>query len=204
MRWEVLPVSCFRRNPSFSVKAKDTALIKVKTGAKSILKISLTNSLKCWKLVEGPLTSLGSLGGITWCSHISLFYWEEWVLSFLFPLVVEEGASSGAEMGFWALLRQSPALQSSHQWTAESSLRIVCLDYRVSAQTWGRKGQGIGEAKCLNFNLAQILCHSIFLVNTFFLVASSICKSWISFSGINASGSYWCKGFRRGMCSSIH
>lgn len=68
----------------------------------------------------------------------------------------------------------------------------------------GRGGQGIGGDKGLNFNLAKVLCHSIFPVNAFLLLASSLCKSWISLSGIDASGSYWCKGLRRNTCSSIH
>lgn len=131
-----------QKEPQFFCKGQEYLIDQIKTGPKSILKISLTHALKCWKLVGGPQWWLASPGGITWCSHVSLFCWEEWVLCFLFPLVVEMGASSGAEMGFWNLLRQSPVLWFPHQRTAESSLWIVCLDHGASDQTWEGEGKG--------------------------------------------------------------
>ena len=145
---------------------------------------------------------LVSPGGITWGSPI-FACWEEWVLSFTLPLAVGVGASAGAEMFLDSPHAEVWPLRSSPPGTAGSSLWTVCLDHRASVQTWGGEARGWG-AKRLNFNLAQLLCHSIFLVSAFLFLDSSICESWISLSGTDTSGNSWCKGLRRGLCSFIH
>lgn len=69
-----------------------------------------------------------------WGSHLSLFCWEEWVLSFPFPLVVGVGAPAGAERfldsplqrsGHWGLplKEQQEALCEQFAWTRGLQLR---------------------------------------------------------------------------------